>query len=224
LKKALDMGYDAPEMYAALAMSFADAPEQPGDLEQALKYADQAEERGDHGTLTLYARGLANQRLNRFPEAIRAYEAVLAQDRTASGAWLGLSQSFRAEGNAKKADELAEMGEKVLAERQRTIRMARDVQNDPDRLDLRERYAKVLLSQNKFLEAANELRFVAKHRPGDPGIWRQVANAMDKGGSHDMAKYLRDYAAQAERDKANGKAPAPAPEESLPSGSASVKR
>lgn len=224
LKKAMELGYETPDVLSALAMAYADAPEQPGDLEEALRYADRAEAQGDHSTLVHYARGVANQRLARYPDAIRAFHQVLDTDRTASGAWIGLSQCYRALGQPDKADGLAQTGEKVLAERQRTARIARAIQSSPERLDLRAQYARALMSQHKYLEAASELRYIAQHRPSEPRAWIPVADAMEKGGQKEMARYLREYVASAERDLASGRKPQAAPSADLQSPTTSLAR
>jgi Flp pilus assembly protein TadD len=192
LKRALELGSKSADLYASLAMAYADAPEQPGDLEQALQYSEEAERLGPPTPFLLYARGLAQQRLNRFQDAINTFRKVADMDRSANGAWIGLSQCYRALGDQKKADEFADIGEKMLKERQRANNLERSIEADPNRLDLRRQYAELLMNQHRYTEAAGEYSFIAEKQHDDPQEWLKAAAAHERGGNKDMAEYIRD--------------------------------
>lgn len=193
LRRALELGYKSVDLFASLAMAYADAPEQPGDLEKALEYANEAERLGPPTTFLLYARGLAQQRLGRYAEAIKTFGTVANMDRTANGAWIGLSQCYRALGNQNKADEYADIGEKMLKERQYTSNLVRSIEADPNRLDLRNKYAELLMNQHRYQEAASEYSFIAEKRHDRPEDWLKAANAHERAGNHALAEYVRNY-------------------------------
>lgn len=193
LERAEQLGLRSGKLYASLAMVYADQPDSPAALEKAIKAADEAKKLGNDGSLTNYARGLAEQRLGRYEAALKTYQKVVRQSVTSNGAWVGMSQCYRALGKRKEANAAAMMGEKILNERQRVANMQHQIRANPSRLEYRERYAKELMARQNYLMAADQYRYIAQHRPDQPKEWLRVAEAMEKGGKADIARYLRDY-------------------------------
>jgi Flp pilus assembly protein TadD len=193
LERALKGGYRTGKLYASLAMAYADQPEGPDDLKKALEFAHQADLLKDGSSLLHYARGLALQRLGRYREAIQAFRIVTSRSATSNGAWIGMSQCYRALGRRKEADEAAVRGERILTTRQRIGGLQRQIRTNPDRLDLREEYAQLMMDNGNYLLAADQYRYVAAHRPDRPQEWLKVARALELGGKPDIGRYLRDY-------------------------------
>lgn len=193
LQKALASGRRTGRLYASLAMAYADRAESEEMLARALECAAEAERLGDQSSLLLYARGLALQRRRRYPEAIRSYERLISQSTSASGAWIGLSQCLRALGRPEEADRAARTGERILNDRQKVSHLRHQIRSNPANMDLRDEFARVLLEQKHYLLAADQLRYIAQHRPERPQEWLRVAKALELGGRKELAAYLRRY-------------------------------
>lgn len=210
LLRALEMGHRSGKVYASLASACADQPEGPEDLQTALKYAAEARKLGDRSTMLFYSEGLALQRLERYREAIEAYRRCINQSLTATGAWIGISQCYRALGDREKAAKAARMGEKILNERQRLANIKHQIRSNPGRLDYREQYAEELLRRQNYLLAADQFRYIAQHRPEQPREWLKVARALEMGGEKQIAGYLRNYVREQEAAPAgSNRSPAP---------------
>ncbi len=193
LLKAVAAGYQSGKLYAGLTMAFADQPESQADLSKALDYAQTAAKLGDHSPLLLYATGLALQRLGRYREAIAIYRQAVAISPNANGAWIGLSQCFRALGNKKIAEAAAGIGERILTQRQRVGNLQRQIESNPHRMDLRQQYADLMMSNGQYLLAAGQYRYIAQHEPDNPGAWLRVAKAFDLGGKPELSREVRAY-------------------------------
>jgi tetratricopeptide (TPR) repeat protein len=115
----MELGDRSEVLYAGLAMVYADQPQSQEELTQALEFAAEAKKQSDNNGMVDFARGLALQRLGRYQEAIVSYQHNILINANASGAWVGISQCYRALGMMKLADEAAKTGEKVLNHRQR---------------------------------------------------------------------------------------------------------
>jgi Flp pilus assembly protein TadD len=194
LKRAQELGDQSPALFTGLAMAYADGPQSREELTQALNYAARAEQLGDHGSLLHYARGLALQRLGRYTEAITDFKYVLSISDNANGAWIGISQCYRALGNKKLADDAAKTGERVLAQRLHISNLKHQIALAPSRFDLREQYADSLFTNGQYLMAADQYRYVAIHNPEKPSVWLKSAHAFEMGGEKDLANYVRQFA------------------------------
>ncbi|MGC8667058.1 MAG: tetratricopeptide repeat protein [Chthonomonadales bacterium] len=193
LQKAFDLGDRSGKLYAGLTMAYADQPQSQDELNRALQCAAEAEKRGDQSSLLFYAKGLALQRLGRYKEAIGVYRQAVTVSPNANGPWIGLSQCYRALGRMDIAEEAARIGERLLTQRQKIGNLEHQIQSSPDRLDLREQYAGIMMANHQYLLAADQYRYIAQHEPGDPKAWLKVARAFELGGKPDLAKYLRAY-------------------------------
>jgi Flp pilus assembly protein TadD len=194
LQRALALGDHSAPVYAGLAMALADQPQSQTELQQALDYADQAEKLGSTDGLVYYARGLALQRLGRYKEAIASYRQNIEVSANANGAWIGISQCYRALGHTKLADEAAKTGERVLAQRQRLGNLRYQIKATPARIDLHEQYADAEMAAHEYLVAADQYRYVAQHSPDKPSEWLKAAHAMDLAGNKELAEYMRTLA------------------------------
>jgi Flp pilus assembly protein TadD len=192
LLKALQSGYRTGDLFAALTMALADQPESNGDLTTALEYADEAEKLGDHSSMLLYAKGLALQRLGRYKDAIPVFRNAISVSPNANGPWIGISQCYRGLGEMKLAEEAASIGERILDQRQRLGNLERQIQTNPDRMDLREQYAAIMMNNHQYLLAAESYRYIAQHRSDKPQLWLRVAKAFELGGRPELARSFRE--------------------------------
>jgi tetratricopeptide (TPR) repeat protein len=207
LEKAVSLGHRSGKVYSSLTMACADQPKSDADLRQALDYAAEAEKLGDASALLYYGRGLALQRLALYEEAVKSFRAVIDRTLTSHGAWIGIAQCYRALGKRELSDKAAEMGERVLNERQRVGNLRHQIRANPERFELREQYAAELMKRGEFLPAAEEYRYVAQHRPDHPREWLKAADAFERGGEAEIARYLRDFVRAEEKRQASGQAP-----------------
>lgn len=196
LEKAFAMGDRSPPLLASLALALADQPRDPSDLTRALEFAETAVANGATGSMAPYAWGLALQRSGRYQEAVRRFKQTLEINEGANGAWIGLSQCYRALGQHEIADKAAERATLVLTQRQRAGNLVRQIRFHPDRLDLRQEYAELLMQKGDYLAAADQFRYIAQHGKGEAGDWLKAARAFELGGKPDLAKYLQSYANQ----------------------------
>jgi tetratricopeptide (TPR) repeat protein len=194
LEKALAMGYKSGRLYSGLAMAYADIPVSDDDLPKALKYADEANKLGAKGTLTQYARSLALQRMGKYQEAIAGFRKVIAVSENANGPWIGIAQCYRALGKARQAEQAAAIGERIVTQAQHLGNLKYQIQTRPNRLDLREQYADLMMQNGQYLMAADQYRYVAIHTPEHPEMWLKAARAFDLGGEKDLADYVRPFA------------------------------
>jgi tetratricopeptide (TPR) repeat protein len=176
-------------------MALADQPESNDDLTKSLQYADEAEKLGDHSSLLLYAKGLALQRLGRYKDAIPVFQDAISVSPNANGPWIGISQCYRGLGELKLAEEAASIGERILNQRQRIGNLERQIQTSPDRMDLREQYAAIMMSNHQYLLAAESYRYIAQHSPENPRLWLRVATAFELGGRPELARSFREQMA-----------------------------
>lgn len=197
LQKAFALGDRSGKLYAGLTMAYADQPQSRDELNLALQCAAEAEKKGDQSSLLFYAKGLALQRLGRYKEAIEVYRQAVTVSPNANGPWIGLSQCYRALGRMDIAEEAARIGERLLTQRQKIGNLEHQIQSSPDRLDLREQYASIMMANHQYLLAADQYRYIAQHKPEDPRAWLEVARAFELGGKPDLAKYLRAYVREA---------------------------
>ncbi|HLJ55477.1 MAG TPA: tetratricopeptide repeat protein [Chthonomonadaceae bacterium] len=195
LKKAEELGERSTTLYEGFAMAYADQPQSQDELKLALQYADKAEQLGSRSGLLYYARGLALQRLGRYDDAIASFKKVMLASDNANGAWIGLSQCYRAQGKTKLADEAAKTGERILAERQHILNLRHEIKVSPNRLDVRLQYGDALISNGQYLMAADQFRYVAIHSPDKPQLWLKAAHAFDLAGEKQLAAYVRGLAA-----------------------------
>lgn len=191
LLMAESLGYRSGKLYSGLAMAFADQPQSPADLKKALEYAAEAEKLGDESSLLFYAKALALQRLGRYQEAIVAYQQGISVSPDANGPWIGLSQCFRALGQMKNAEDSARIGERILNQRQLIGNLQHQIQTSPERHDLREQYAGIMMSNHQYLLAAEQYRYIAQHQSDNPKAWYRVAKAFDLGGRKDLSAMVR---------------------------------
>jgi len=174
-------------------MAFADQPETDTDLTKALEYADMAEKLGDESSLLYYAKALALQRLRRYKEAINEYQKGISVSPDANGPWIGMSQCFRALGQTKYAEESARIGERILNQKQRVGNLKHQIETSPDRLDLREQYASILMSNHQYLLAAEQFRYIAQHQQSSSAAWKKVTEAFDHAGRRDLSEMVRQH-------------------------------
>src|SRR5581483_6852417 len=111
------------------------------------------------------------QRLGRYEEAIAGFKKVMAVSANANGAWVGISQCYRALGKKQQADDAAKMAERVLTSRQRIGNLQHEIQADPNRFDIREQYAETIMETGQYLLAAEQYRYIAVHNPDQPAWW-----------------------------------------------------
>ncbi len=194
LEKAFAMGDRSAPLLASLALALADQPRDAADLDRALEFAETAVANGATGSMAPYAWGLALQRSGQYEEAIRQFKKTLEINEGANGAWIGLSQCYRALGQHEIADKAAERATLVLTQRQRAGNLVRQIRFHPDRLDLRQEYAELLMEKGDYLAAADQFRYIAQHGKGEADDWRRAARAFERGGKPDLAKYLYTYA------------------------------
>lgn len=194
LKRALELGDKSEKMYAGLAMVYADHPIDQKELTQALIYAAEARKLDPTDGMVEFARGLALQRLGRYDEAIVSYRENIRDSANASGAWVGISQCYRIQGKIQLADKAAKTGELVLNHRQRLGNLKHQVESTPNKLDIREQYAEMLMSDSQYNMAAEQYRYVAMHSPEHPAKWLKAAKAFDLAGNKELADYVRQFA------------------------------
>ncbi len=200
LKRAQELGDQSSVLDAGFAMAYADQPRSQDELRKALEFAASAESKGQSDGLVEYARGLALQRLNRYDEAIDAYKRVIQLSLNANGAWMGISQCYRATGQPKLADAAAKIGERVVSQRQHVNNLRYVIRASPDRIDLRKEFAELMMSTQQYDAAAEQYRYIAEHTPNSTSSWLSLAHALDLEGKKDLA----DQARQRAREGSNG--------------------
>ncbi len=194
LKRAQDLGEKSAPLFVGLAMAYADQPRSKDELTQAVEFANIAHDMGDNDGLVYYAQGLALQRLERYDQAIESFRKDIGVSANANGAWIGISQCYRALGKTKLADDAAKTGERILSQRQHISNLKYEIRNSPNRLDVREQYAEALLANKQYLVAAEQYRYVATHNPEKRSLWLKAAHAFDLGGEKRLANYVRPFA------------------------------
>jgi tetratricopeptide (TPR) repeat protein len=200
LLRAVELGDRSGGVYANLCMAYADQPESDQDLEEALKYGRLAQQAGDDSTALHFGLGLAYQRQRRYPEAIEQFNKVLQESSSAHGAWICLSQIFRAMGRAEDAERAATIGQRILAERQKMDQLRYQIKQHPERLDLRYSFADFLVNTGNFERAADQYEYIGRQAPEDRNAWRRAASAWESAGERARAA--------ADRRIAEGQAPA----------------
>jgi tetratricopeptide (TPR) repeat protein len=203
LEKAFQLGDRSGRLYGAFAMAFADQPKGNGDLEKAVEYAKQAVATGYSDTSVYYAWGLALQRLGKFQDAIPMFQRDAAASTAANNAWIGISQCYRALGKTDLAESAALKAQHILTSRQRRSMLEHQIRTDPERLDLREQYANLMMENGNYLLAADQYRYVAQHSPDSRERWNRVVNALELGGRKDVAAHVKAAVQKpvAERDR-----------------------
>jgi len=112
----------------------------------------------------------------------------------ANGAWIGISQCYRATGRAKLADAAAQIGERVVSQRQHVNNLQYVIRASPDRLDLREEYGALMVSTQQYDAAAVQYQYIAEHSPNKPACWLKLAHVLDLAGKKNPADQARKNA------------------------------